>query len=89
MEALESEEPTDRSEAALRSKMLSPSKMTTNGSGKPVKEPYFVANMHGAGDAYAWAHIHGIEDGWFAHDDAGFMRIGKEGDRRLGLSAET
>lgn len=79
---LESEEPADRSESALRSKMLSPGRMTSEGK---AKQTYWAVNFHGEPETIAWGFVHGIEDGWFAKDRGGHLIMGKEGIARLDL----
>lgn len=43
----------------------------------PINHPALPAN------AVAWALIHGIESGWFAHDRAGFLQWTKGGRERF------
>lgn len=84
------EEPADRSAAALDAGVLNPSPIYMDDKGKPTKKPRFGMNAGGRRDqfpahALTWAFLHGLEDGWFTHDRAGFLTMTPAGIERLGV----
>jgi hypothetical protein len=68
MDAAGAIEPDDRS-AAIRAFSVPMANKQDNGS-----EHWPINGGSHCAEDQAWAMIHGIEDGWFAHDRAGFLQ---------------
>lgn len=82
---LGADEPADRSEAFLGGKGLWPGHIVERHprTDKVTSERWAV-NIMDRGAAGAWAHVHGIEDGWLYRDRSGYLQVSKEGLRRRG-----
>lgn len=82
---LGADEPIDRSEAFLSGKGLWPGHIVERHerTNKITSERWAVNIMDRGADG-AWAHVHGIEDGWLYRDRSGHLQVSKEGLRRRG-----
>ena len=80
---LGADEPEDRSHAFLSGKGLWVGRITEEHprTGKTTSVRWPV-NIMDSGPAGTWAHIHGIEDGWFFRDRSGFLQVSPEGRER-------
>lgn len=82
---LGADEPVDRSGGFLGGKGLWPGHIVERHprTDKITSERWAV-NIMDRGAAGAWAHVHGIEDGWLYRDRSGHLQVSKEGLLRRG-----
>lgn len=85
LSVLGADEPNDRSEGFLAGTGLWPGHIVERHprTNKVTSERWAV-NIMDRGPAGAWAHIHGLEDGWLYRDRSGHLQVSREGLRRRG-----